>query len=178
MDNPFMQLNQDLSSLSKGKVCVKCGTVTDVNPFKVKIDGDTEAFGNIKTPKGYSATVGDRVAFLLYDNKYIMIQGYGNSSTPSTSVGMTPSGWNGIDFNVVDAGIHFAINAKNGPSGFSHGLYIGFKFAGAGFTTSYNDSTGRTPVIYQIVFNFDSTNVYTRVKTGKAAFTSWAKLNN
>ena len=56
MDNPFMQLNQDLSSLSKGKVCVKCGTVTDVNPFKVKIDGDTinlnlennEYFENIK----------------------------------------------------------------------------------------------------------------------------------
>ena len=177
MDNPFLDINEAIAETAKNKVSLKCGTVTSTNPFKVKVDGDDEAFGNIKLPKGYTPATGDRVAFLNYDNKYLMIQGYAESSS-TQSQGMEPKAWNGINFDNVEEGIYFAINSQNGPSGFSHGLFISFKFKGGGFTTSHNDSSGLTPVTFQLAFNYDTNLIHSRLKCGKESFTAWEAIGD
>ena len=75
MTNPFEEINKQIAKLKSNVVSIRCGTVTSVSPFQVRLDGETGSNTYLKL-KGYSATVGDRVAFLVCNKKYIMIGAY------------------------------------------------------------------------------------------------------
>ena len=75
MTNPFEEIYKEISQLNNKIVSIKCGTVTDTLPFKCKLDGEDASNTYLKL-KGYSPAVGDRVAFLVYNKKYIMIGAY------------------------------------------------------------------------------------------------------
>lgn len=75
MTNPFEEINKEIVALNSKLVFIKCGTVTNTAPFQCKLDGE-EISNTYMKLKGYSPTVGDRVAFLVYNKKYIMIGAY------------------------------------------------------------------------------------------------------
>lgn len=75
MANAFNEINKKIASIESKVLSIKCGTVTSTSPFKCKLDGDDASNTYLKL-KGYSPVVGDRVAFLVYNKKYIMIGAY------------------------------------------------------------------------------------------------------
>lgn len=75
MINPFEEINKEISKLNNKMISVKCGTVTSISPFKCRLDGEDTSNTYMKL-KGYSPALEDRVAFLVYNKKYIMLGAY------------------------------------------------------------------------------------------------------
>ena len=178
MDNPFLDIAKDIKDINTQKI--RCGTVTSVNPFKVRLDGDTESYAYTK-PKNYIATVNDRVVLIDYDNKCVILQMFGNDNLTTHIVnnvlGNIGAVANPTDLNTITgACVGFAINTQNGPSWFNHGFLINMKFNGNGFSTSYNDSTSKTPVLIQAITKFDDARTAVRVKPGNGNWSEWREL--
>lgn len=75
MTNPFDEINRKIDEVNGKSVNVRCGTVTSISPFECKLDGE-DTSNTYKKLKGYTATLGDRVAFLVCNKKYYMLGAY------------------------------------------------------------------------------------------------------
>lgn len=75
MTNPFDEINRKIDEVNGKSVNVRCGTVTSTVPFQCKLDGE-DTSNTYKKLKGYTATLGDRVAFLVCNKKYYMLGAY------------------------------------------------------------------------------------------------------
>ena len=75
MNNPFENINEQIKELTNRNVYLKWGTVTSASPFQVKFDGETTSQSYHK-PKSYTATINDRVAFLVVNKQYICLGAY------------------------------------------------------------------------------------------------------
>lgn len=178
MDNPFLDIAKDIKDINTQKI--RCGTVTSVNPFKVRLDGDTESYAYTK-PKNYIATVNDRVVLIDYDNKCVILQMFGDENiVPYTSAnlfGSINAIENPCDLNASTIPcMGFVINSTNGPSWFNHGFIVTKRFTGGGFSTIYNDSSGCTPVLIQTITKFDDARTAVRVKPGNGNWSEWREL--
>lgn len=75
MTNPFEEITKEINTLKSKQINIRCGTVTSVSPFQCKLDGEETSNTYLKL-KGYTASVGDRVAFIVVNKKYIMLGAY------------------------------------------------------------------------------------------------------